>query len=348
MKFRIRYAEQITGVFILIAIAMSAVVLVYMGINQRWFEQDPVFFSKFKSAEALKVGTSITFKGFQIGQVDSLKLLDDDTVEVRFRIFNKYHSKVKENSVLQLTTYPFGIGGGLLFHPGNNDKGPLPEGSFVPSLDFSLGQEIVKKGLVKTIEKDQLGQYMSSVSDILAQVEGIANQINQETLPLVNGILEGKDPGPIGAALANVEAVSGEALAMTRDLSLKTSAILSNIQELSSNLNKNLSDPAAMVKSFIAEDGSIGMMLDDQGLLFKRIDDILIGINGTLNEINSFAGYLNETTPELSGLLEESRKALSESKDVLEGIKNNPLIRGGISGKKEQPTTFQSYRDEDF
>jgi hypothetical protein len=29
-------------------------------------------------------------------------------------------------------------------------------------------------------------------------------------------------------------------------------------------------------------------------------------------------------------------------------VKNNPLLRGGVPARREQQTTFQSYRDEDF
>ena len=31
-----------------------------------------------------------------------------------------------------------------------------------------------------------------------------------------------------------------------------------------------------------------------------------------------------------------------------EALKNNPLLRGGVPEKEEQPTTFKGYRDEEF
>jgi hypothetical protein len=33
---------------------------------------------------------------------------------------------------------------------------------------------------------------------------------------------------------------------------------------------------------------------------------------------------------------------------VLEAVKNNPLLRGGVPVQPAQQTTFQGYRDEDF
>ena len=44
----------------------------------------------------------------------------------------------------------------------------------------------------------------------------------------------------------------------------------------------------------------------------------------------------------------EAVKERATGQDVLEAIKNNPLLAGGVSKEREQPTTYQSYRDEDF
>jgi len=33
---------------------------------------------------------------------------------------------------------------------------------------------------------------------------------------------------------------------------------------------------------------------------------------------------------------------------VLEAVKNNPLLRGGVPETKAQTSTLKSYRDEDF
>ncbi len=47
-------------------------------------------------------------------------------------------------------------------------------------------------------------------------------------------------------------------------------------------------------------------------------------------------------------LLEEGRQTITTGQAVLQGIRNNPLIRGGIPEAREQPTTFRSVRDEEF
>src|SRR6056297_750641 len=100
MKFKIRFADQIVGVFVFLAILALAGILILMGFNQRWFAKDYFFTSRFQSAEGLKPGMAINLKGFQIGSVDSIMLNDDNTVEIEFHIYDIYWEKVKQNSVL--------------------------------------------------------------------------------------------------------------------------------------------------------------------------------------------------------------------------------------------------------
>ena len=56
----------------------------------------------------------------------------------------------------------------------------------------------------------------------------------------------------------------------------------------------------------------------------------------------------NSAQPQIVGLLEQGRTTLDQGQDVLEALKNNPLLRGGVPDRREQQTTFQSYRDEEF
>ena len=58
--------------------------------------------------------------------------------------------------------------------------------------------------------------------------------------------------------------------------------------------------------------------------------------------------FINSSQPQIAALLEKGRTTLDQGKDVLEAAKNNPLLRGGVPERREQPTTFQSYRDEEF
>jgi phospholipid/cholesterol/gamma-HCH transport system substrate-binding protein len=359
MKFRIRFAEQIVGLFVLIAIVALVGILILMGANQRWFAKNYYFESRFDSGKGLNVGMPITLKGFQIGKVDDIFLNEANKVEVSFFIYDTYYPKVKKNSVLELTSSTLGLGGGgLVFHPGKNDEGPLSENSFVPSLDSKEGQQLVTRGLVAIPEKEDM------ITNLLDKVEPILENLN-ETLVSVNSLVgsvhstvEGKNEGPLGDILEQADELTIKLNIMIEDTTKMISrtseqidTLLAQVNGITDNLNQTTAafrDPTGMVKTVLDPKGSIATILDDENALYNQIDAILESVKQTTTQLQEFSAFINNKSPEISSVINKSNDALDKGRDVLEGIKNNPLIRGGIVEQKEQPTTFQSYRDEEF
>ena len=117
MKFRVRFAHQIVGIFVLLAILAVAAILILLGINQRWFAKDYHYWSVFKSAGGISVGMPIRLKGFEIGKISSMSLTKDNLVEIEFFIMDTYYDKVLPNSVLELSSNPLGLGAACSFTP---------------------------------------------------------------------------------------------------------------------------------------------------------------------------------------------------------------------------------------
>ena len=343
MKFKIRYAEQITGIFVLLGLVFVAVVMILMGVNQRWFKNDPNFYSIFSSAEGLKSGMSIKLKGFEIGKVNKIQLLDNNRVEIGFSIYENYHEKVREYSILQLSSNPLGLGGGLLLYPGRYESPPMPDGSYIPSTDFAEGRKLVSDGLVEVSQSDAVSLLMDDVSTILNNANTTVLDLG-ELLKTITVTLQGRDPGPVGGTIRNVESITTQLAESMGELTARLNATMANVETLSGEL----SDPTAFLGDVVAPDSSIALFLNDQAALYREVEGILSGINATIAQLEEFSGYINDTSPQISGLIEDGREALSQGKDVLEGLKNNPLLRGGITETKEQAATYQSYRDKDF
>ncbi len=146
MKFRIRFADQVVGAFLLLAVLGVAAILVLVGINQRWFAKDYTFRSRFDSAGGLSVGMPVMLKGFEIGQISRISLNDDNQVDVLFSVQDTFIDKVLPDSVLELTSSPIGLGVTLHFHPGVAGGPPLAEMDFIPSLDLPEGKALVEAG----------------------------------------------------------------------------------------------------------------------------------------------------------------------------------------------------------
>lgn len=362
MKFKMRYAEQIVGAFILLAGVGVAVVLIFIGINQRWFARNYYFDSKFASAEGLSVGMAITLKGFEIGKIDTIILTEENRVDVTFHIYDTYYPKVLNNSVLELAGNPLGLGGGLKFHPGKGTGPSLPEFSFIHSLDLKEGQSLVNNGLVALPEgEDMIGSLLGKVDPILGEVQAAIASINSLTTSLDNAI-NGRGESPVGGILNDLNTTSTKINTVLDETSqqinslvettrVRIDSVLSSLDTISADVSKTTAtfgDSKGLIKRLLDPSGSLATILDDENALYERIDGSLDSLTGTIQQLRDFVGFINDSRPQITGILEEGSNVLDRGKDVIEAVKNNPLLSGGVPQAQEQPTTFRSYRDEDF
>ena len=218
MKFRVRFAHQIVGIFVLLAILAVAAILILLGINQRWFAKDYYYWSLFKSAGGLSVGMPIRLKGFEIGKISAISLTKDNLVEIEFFIMDTYYDKVLPNSVLELTSNPLGLGGGMFFHPGKGPAEPLPEFSYIPSMDLVEAKQLVEAGLVdRPVGEDPIGEVIASLGPILLQVDSTLLSI-EEMVDSLNSSISGAGSGPLAGMLTELESTAGQINRVLGDL----------------------------------------------------------------------------------------------------------------------------------
>lgn len=358
MKFKIRFANQIVGVFVMVGILFITTVLVLMGINQRWFAKNYYFKSAFLTANGLSVGMPITFKGFTIGKITKISLTPENTVEIDFYIQDTFYPKVYENSVLQLQSNPLGLGGGLVFHLGKKPTKPIPEHSFIPSLDIPEGRYLLEAKLVEIPKTED------AVTRLLGEIDPILENLNQvlvsvhTLLGTVTTSLEGKGSSPLAGSLRQSEKITENIALTTKVLSqsidellVNATGITENLAEITDNLKEGtevLKDPTGLVQKLLDPKGSLATFFDDNNRLFDQIEKILKEVHANLAELRQFSSFLNTSQPRILGALEEGRQAIRKGQDVLEGLRNNPLLRGGIPPKQPIPTTQQGYRMEEF
>lgn len=378
MKLRMKFVDQIVGFFILLAIIALAASLVFIGISQRWFAKNYYFRSKFNSGFGLDRGMSITLKGFEIGKISKVMLDPEEKyVNVEFYIYEEYYEHtVFENSVLQLSVSPIGLGNSLIFHPGKVEGAPRPaieEWSYIPSNQTQEGKEILKRDVGLAATGDALGDLVSSVGPLIKELEPTLININ-ETLVSINEaligtkkskigqilydigdiaatldrVVNGTDTGPVGNIVMNTSDLSNT---LNEKINLefeKVGTILAGVDNIIASIDSLTADPTGLVVDLIDPKGSIKTLLDDGNVLFEDIEEMVDSVRKIIDELESVAKFITGLTPQISGLIEQGKQTLDQGQDVLEAIANNPLLSGGISKEREQPTTYQSYRDEDF
>jgi phospholipid/cholesterol/gamma-HCH transport system substrate-binding protein len=308
MKLTIRYADQIVGSLIILAVGILVFAIFMLGSNQRWFSRDYEFITYFPSATGLSQNMPVQYKGFNIGRVKSIDLLKDDRVEVRFVIFDTHIDRVRQGSQVELIISPIGALGGnqFLFHPGKGEK-RLDEGVIISAINANEGT-------------DDIGRIISRVGDILATLDGALKGTGEETSL-------GQTMKDVQASVAGLQAIIGQ-------ISGDIDPILSDI----GNVTSMLSNP----------DGPVASILDSEGTVYRDLAASLESISATLRNLEKTTDFVPAQLPQLAAMINELQTALVTAEDVLISLTNNPLLKGGIPERKETPTGGSYTRDLEF
>ena len=69
--------------------------------------------------------------------------------------------------------------------------------------------------------------------------------------------------------------------------------------------------------------------------IFKQVSSSVSAIEQNLTFLRGILKVLHQNKNEITPILLKTNRTLDNAQDTLEGINNNPLIRGGIRRKKE-------------
>jgi len=316
MKFSIRFADQIVGALVVLALAILVFVIFMLGKNQRWFVNDSQYKTYFTSASGISPNMAVQHKGFTIGHVKRLSLSDDDRVEIIFSIFEEYAHRVTEGSLVEVQESPIGLGSSFVFYPGRGTE-RIPEGSVIPEVNSPEAKQYAARGLAN----------ITKASD---NIVNIVNQVNS-ILETVNRALSGSDGEPaLGQIISNVEGATAGLKTLADDLSGQLKPILADLEKFT----KMVSDPS----------GAIMGILDGKGPLYEGIDSLA----GIIDNLNRTSEFIPAQLPQIAVAINELNTVLKQVQGVLTSIANNPLLKNGIPVQNETGPAGASPRDQKF
>ncbi|MDR1373569.1 MAG: MlaD family protein [Treponema sp.] len=326
MKFKIRFADQIVGVFIILALLVLIVSIFMLGRSKRWFVKDYQFRTYFDSANGLAVDMAVQYKGFSIGYVKSISLSDDDSVEVFFSINKEYGNRVKLGSLVELDVSPIGLGNHFYFYSGLGSE-ELEDGSFVPTVNSTQGRTYIQMGLAQVPPKND------SISNLLAQTTSIMNNLNG-TLAEVRSAITGTDATTLGRTLGGVETA-------VDSINGGLQPVLADIRRITSDLEQftgKLDEPGGIVSAAFGPGGDA----------YANLEASLKSVSGILRNLEQTTDYLPQEMPQIVGLVAELRRTLASVEDVLAALLNNPLLKNGVPERVQVESNGTSPRGIQF
>ena len=330
MKFKIRYADQIVGIFIVLSLVSLIFVIVMLGRSQRWFSKDYSYSTILPSATGLSKNMTVQFRGFTIGSVKNFYLTENDDVEVIFVIHDEYHLRVKKGSLVEMQVSPIGLGNQFLFHFGKGDV--LAEGSFVPVVGSAQAMELIRQGLA--VEP----YYDDSITILVGRINAILADLEEALGP-------GSDSTEIGKIMGSVQkTLSGvEELPQTLDQTIES--VIKMLDGILAELNPILADVSKLTAGLSDPDSIVFKLLDSDGEVYTDLVKSFNSISSILDSLDKTAAFL---PPQIPGLLMELRVTMKSAEDVLVSLANNPLLRGGVPQKLESQGGGTNPRDISF
>jgi phospholipid/cholesterol/gamma-HCH transport system substrate-binding protein len=271
MKFSIRFADQIVGILVILALAILVFVVFMLGKNQRWFVKDSEYKTYFTSASGISKNMPVQHKGFTIGRVKDVKLSEDDSVIIFFTIFEEYSKRVKEGSVVEVQESPIGLGSSFVFYFGRGTE-VIPEGNVIPEVNSPEAKPYMARGL----------------TDIPRTSDRIGNIVNQ-----VNSILETINHALIGADGENtVRQIVGNVEGVTRELNEQLKPLITNLESFTAQisnpkgpLNEALTSLAGIIENLNKTSEFIPAQLPQVAVAINELNIVLRQIQGVLTSI---------------------------------------------------------------
>jgi phospholipid/cholesterol/gamma-HCH transport system substrate-binding protein len=372
MKFRIRHADKIVGAFVFVALLCVFVLIFMLGVNQRWFQRTYAYKSHFLTANNVSVGTAISMKGFEVGRIAKVVLNDKNAVDVDIYIYEGYQKRITVNTLLDVVTSPIGLGSSLVLYRGlSNER--LKEGSDILSTDYPAGKMLMTSGFVDMPPRDD------TVTTLIGKVNDILDTSNDNLKVLLdtwNGVNVHGPTGSLGANLGALQnaldmsqvtlgslnhvmaGVDTEGTKALKSAGTELPKSLEQINTLLASVNtitkdiegttSLLRDPTGLAVKLIDPKGSIATLLDDKNQLWARLNKVLDDVQIMTDDLKRTTSGVADEVPKISGLLLETRQTMAKAQDVLEGLRNNPLLSGGVTSKPEPQAAYQSVRQGDF
>ncbi len=166
MKVKFSKFERVAGLFVGFAIIGFFVSAISVAVRQGWFESKVHFETQFLNADGVHAGTAVQMAGLRAGSVESVELLQDSKILVKFHVLEKYAPRVTADSVTQLVR-PFVIGERVLeVTVGRQQSEPLS-----PGVTLASRESI---DLITVLSGRELGNYLQAMDGMMENFRFVA------------------------------------------------------------------------------------------------------------------------------------------------------------------------------
>ncbi len=272
---------------------LVSLVMIYFGVNflkgVNIFQKQNTYISVFDNVNNLNVSSPVLVNGYQVGLVNSIHMIESDSMELAVEIRLDKGFKVKKGSKLEFNTDFLG-------------------GSSVNLLINPYGTEILSPG--DTIIGTRAVGLMDGVANVIPKTDSIMSRIDSVSIALQN---LATDP----SWLSTIESMS-ETMKQLQASSISLKKVMSNLENDLPSIGNNLADVSENFKKISHNLADI-----DVQSTFKSIDSTVINLKHLSDNLNSTDNSLGMLTNGTQ-LHDSITSTLNSATQLLEDIRENP------------------------
>lgn len=175
--------ERLVGAFVLAAIALLFLVLVFNKQTMRYFQKKFVLHAYIHNAQGISTDTHVIVSGLDVGDVSKLGITPDNRIAITMQVLEKFHKLIRTDSKAGLSKLSVLGNTAIEITAGSSNEPPIADDATI-----------------------QLEEPLS-VDQILAQVVPVLDNV-KATLAQLNQISTQIDPKQVGQIVQNLAAVS--------------------------------------------------------------------------------------------------------------------------------------------
>lgn len=308
MKVKFSKFEKVAGLFVAIAIASSLFAFLGMAVKNGWFESRVEYQIELPTAEGLHDGTIVQIAGMRAGAVNGIELVNNSQVRIRFYVLQKFATKIKTDSAVQIFR-PFVLGDRVLEVSVGEAPEALSAGSLLPVqassdiMDFLSGK---KMGVFLT-SFEKLAESLRITSDAFADPKRIQGLV--KTLDRIGPLVENLNEMSMGVAKITDAA--------NREKRVET--IIENLALLSEEMGH-------VVPEFNREVPNLG----------RQLGQIVNNLNILTAEFQKLTPAISAIAPDLPRTSRRAIEALDETVVLLKAMQKTWILKGTVEEVKEE------------
>lgn len=361
---RSRTSELKVGLLLLLALAVLAAGIFFIGEESQLFVRKIDYHTEFINVSGLKAGNPVQLNGVDCGQVERVILPEDVTatgIRVDFSIARRYANRVRDDSRAKIKT--LGLLGDKFIEitSGSPDEEMIPEGGFVPAAPATNVDALLASGEDTMENVAAISSSLRTILDRMEKGQGLAGELigttetserlkeavvsTLENVDAISSRLE-RGEGPLGRLLQDRElgdrlenAVTsleqlvtdvreGEGLAPKLIYDPTTAARFDETLDL---LQQTAADLAALASDVRSSEGLAQKLLTDEVYAEEVGEDL----RQLVDRLNAIAGKLDTGEGTASKLINDP-EVYNAVNDILVGIDESKLLRWLIRNRQKK------------